>query len=146
MNALLSHFRFLAPLVFLLSFLILTIPVTQALAQAQTTNQELSAEQIIAIAEADASEDTNATIYGLGGFCCGIFGWLFAMLSKPDVPSARLVGKSADYVTVYSNAYRNKVKSLRTHAACVGWAIGTTVSIVVNLVVLAQKDKNSNSW
>jgi hypothetical protein len=117
-------------LIVVLCCLMIATPISQALAQ-EMTQQDPSAEIIMAQAEADAQEDVSGTVYGIGGFLCGIFGWLAATLSSPDVPAARLVGKSSNYVSIYTEAYKSKAKSIRTTAACTGWAIGSAISLIV---------------
>lgn len=133
MISLLLNRKLQVPLIALLSVLLVAIPLTGALAQQQTTPQEPSAADIIRQAESDADADESGTIYGVGGFLCGIFGWLLATLSSPDVPAARLVGKSSNYVVMYSDAYKRKAKSNRTNAACIGWGIGSAVSLAIIL-------------
>jgi len=118
-----------------LSFNLFALPI---LLQAVETNsiivqqEEEDYQMICATAEADAEEDEGgATGYGIGGFLCGIFGWLFATISKPKPPASRLVGKSETYVAAYSDCYEAKAKSIRTHAACMGWVAGAVVSLLI---------------
>ena len=118
-------------LIVVLCGLLIATPVSQVFAQELMAQQDPSAELIMAQAEADAQTDVNGMVYGVGGFLCGIFGWLAATLSSPDVPAARLIGKSSNYVSIYSQAYKDKAKSIRTSAACTGWAIGAAVSLVI---------------
>lgn len=116
-----------------LSFNLLVVPL---MAQAAENNslpqdQELSYEQICAQAEEDATKDEGGAIgYGIGGFLCGIVGYLIASASKTQVPAARLVGKDSNYAQAYTACYEKKAKSIRTKAACTGWVIGAVVSIV----------------
>lgn len=119
------------PFVVLLCALLIAAPISQALAQEQESQQEPSEAETIQQAETDARADQSGFGYGVGGFLCGIFGWLFATLSSPDVPAARLVGKSSNYVVVYSEAYKSKAKSIRTRAACTGWGIGALATVAI---------------
>lgn len=125
----------------LLCFMMFVTPIINVFAQTNTVNQEPSYAQIQATAEADAREDESGIGYGIGGFFCGIFGWLFAQVSSPDVPASRLIGKSTNYVAVYAEAYKRKAKSIRTTAACIGWAIGSTVSLII---MFSTPQKTSN--
>ncbi|MBI3194993.1 MAG: hypothetical protein HYZ34_11105 [Ignavibacteriae bacterium] len=117
-------------LIVFLCCLMIATPVSRVFAQ-EMMQQDPSAEIIMAQAEADAQEDVSGAVYGIGGFLCGIFGWLAATLSSPEVPAVRLIGKSSNYVSIYSEAYKSKAKSIRTTAACTGWAIGAAVSLII---------------
>ncbi len=137
-----THFKSFTLLIFLLSALLLLLPVTRSLAQAQHQKEKINVDFITNQAENDAYADTHTTLYGFGGFCCGVFAWLFVLMGDPDVPSERLIGKSADYVVIYSMAYKEKVKSMRTDAVLIGWALGLAASIITYLVVPAFDTKS----
>lgn len=141
MSLIYNYSRLLKVFTILLCFMMFVTPIINVLAQTKTMNQEPSYAEIQAQAEADAREDESGVGYGIGGFFCGIFGWLFAQLSSPDVPATRLIGKSANYVAIYAEAYKRKAKSVRTTAACIGWAIGSTVSLII---ILSDPNKTSN--
>lgn len=59
----------------------------------------------------------------LGGALCGILGFLGAAVSNPSPSPAKLVGKSADYVLCYSEAYRSASKKKNMMYACAGWTV-----------------------
>ena len=124
--------RLLRSIVLVVCCLILALPVAQALAQTNGTQQEdPSFLEIKTQAEQDAKQDVSGFGYGVGGFFCGIFGWLFATLSNADAPASRLIGKSPTYVSIYVESYKSKAKSIKTTAACIGWGIGTVASIAI---------------
>ncbi len=106
------------------------LPITMDFSFAQDAETE-NYESICQKAEQDAIEDEDSSAsFAFGGFMCGVFGYIFAATSKPEPPVERLVGKDEDYAHAYATCYRQKAKSLRTKAACIGWAVGSTVSMV----------------
>ena len=131
MQILQYHPVIVRPMIFIICLMLLLVPIAQVLAQTAGTQQEPSYLEVKTQAEADAKQDTSGIGYGFGGFFCGIFGWLFAMLISPDVPTARLIGKSPSYVAIYTESYKSKAKSIRTSAACIGWGIGAAVSLAI---------------
>ncbi|MFH1052555.1 MAG: hypothetical protein V1779_16675 [bacterium] len=95
-------------------------------------DKKVDYSQVCDQAKKDAADDEGSALgYGAGGFLCGIFGWLFAELSSPRAPSAKFIGKDATYAKAYSSCYEKKAKSIRRTSACVGWAIGSTLSLVL---------------
>jgi len=122
----------------ILCFNLFTLPIfVQAIETNSITIQEEEEdlEMVCVKAETDAEEDENGALgYGIGGFLCGLFGWLFATISKPKAPAARLVGKSENYVAIYSDCYEKKAKKIRTGAACTGWSIAISVGALIYLI------------
>ena len=95
-------------------------------------SQELDFEMIRVQAEADAQADAGGAIgYAVGGFLCGIFGWILAATSSVKVPADRVLGKEPGYVMAYSDVYESKVKSIRKKSACTGWVLGSTISLLM---------------
>ena len=43
---------------------------------------------------------------------------------EPNLPPNRFIGKSPEYIDFYTDAYKKKVKSLRTKSAIGGWVVG----------------------
>lgn len=111
---------------------ILAVPVlAQEVEKTPPQPQEQSDyTQICETAKVDANADGGTTGYAIGGFLCGIFGYLIAAASAPQVPASRLVGKDANYVQAYSSCYEKQAKKIRKSAACTGWAIGSSVSLL----------------
>ena len=123
--------RWIKALSIILCIQLVSFPILlQAAENNSIPPQEQSYEQICAIAEADARHDEGGAMgYAIGGFICGIFGWLFAIANEAKTPAGRLVGKDSNYVLAYSTCYEKRVKKIRTKAACTGWAVGTAVSL-----------------
>lgn len=123
-------------LVVLMSGLSLSFPL-QAIAQQRTTVIDAKAA-----AEYDAEDDVNTAIWLAAGGVLGVVGNLplgavaigGAYVYQPMPPAERLLGKSAEYVTVYTDAYKAKSRSLRLIAAGKGALGGSAVFCMLGLV------------
>ena len=82
-------------------------------------------------AKTDAEKDVNKVAWFIPGFLCGVFGWAYAYFSGPQIPAERIVGKSEEYVTEYAYCYKEKAKKSRSQTACMGWAIGTSLALLI---------------
>lgn len=119
-----------------------------------TLAQESAEQTDIVNAEADAIQDANADVnkplwIGLGGLLAGIslihnYGCVLSVgglagtyFYRPNPPAERLIGKSPEYVNVYSEAYKNEIAKLHTlwsAAGCVGGGAVIAGFAVVGLV------------
>ena len=99
-------------------------------------------ESVCSTAKNDARA-ANTVPYMVGGFCCGVFGFVFAAVSSPAVPADRLAGKSSDYTSAYTRCYQNEARGRNMKAACGGWAIGTAVGLVVEVAILSSSTNNA---
>ena len=88
----------------------------------------------VAAAERDAQNNTNTSLWFLGGCCYGI-GISIARRHEPSLPAERLLGKSPEYVAFYAAAYRAKAKSLQVNSASAGCAVGGIVSVLLFYVM-----------
>ena len=122
--------------VVLMFMLIFNLP-WQAIAQQSTTVTDAKTA-----AEYDAEDDINTSVWLVAGGILGVVGNLplgaiaigGAYIYQP-VPSAeRLLGKSAEYVTVYTDAYKAKSRNLRLIAAGKGALGGSAVFCMLGLV------------
>ena len=76
-------------------------------------------------AEFDAEEDINTTLWLAAGGILGVAGNLplgivamgGAYLYQPIPPVERLLGKPADYVSIYTDAYKARARRLQLEAA-----------------------------
>ena len=84
--------------------------------------------------EFDAHRDVNGTLWLAIGFFGGIFGIAAAYLIEPSPPASRLIGKSPEYIQVYTDCYKRKGKSVQGKKAITGFVVGILVGIA--LVVL----------
>ena len=89
-------------------------------------------EAVIA-AEQDAKTEVNQLKWWFSG-CC-LFGVVAANRVSEPLPE-RLVGKSPEYVEVYTEAYKAKVKNLRLSAAVPGCLTTVLFPVTLNLFFL----------
>lgn len=86
-------------------------------------------------AKRDAKQYTSTLAWGAGGFVCSGFAVLFAVISKPEVPVHKLIGKSPVYVSTYTRVYKRQVKRIRTRSTVIGCGVAAGVSAIASLFV-----------
>jgi hypothetical protein len=87
-------------------------------------------------AKMDAKADVKGGTWFVVGCLLGLVGWIIAYVVEPNPPATRLLGKSADYVAVYTDAYKKEAKSLQARKALSGCLVGEAISILVYVIVL----------
>jgi len=92
----------------------------------------------------DADADINGTLWFFVG-CLGIIGIAVAYLAEPSPPPARLMGKSAEYVMLYSTAYKSEGKSIQGRHAIYGCLVGTAIIVAIYVVLIVTVLKNANN-
>ena len=107
--------------VILISFTTMLYPIA-------TYAQMTEVQQAEADARRDVGQDVSTISWGVGGFFCGVCAVAYVYIDKPQVPAARLVGKSADYVSFYTDTYNREVKKQRGQAAMIGCLAGSILS------------------
>ena len=85
------------------------------------------AEQAIMDAEKDAVAHLNRTLWFTGGFFFPVGGSIISQFYQPFQPTARVLGKSPEYIAFYYDAYKVKTKKLQFKWALIGCLIGTPV-------------------
>ena len=83
-------------------------------------------QQALLDARRDASKDVGSVYWFASGFFCGIFGVAFAYVAQTDVPTAKLLGKSPEYVAFYTDTYNIETRNAKTRASvggCVTWSV-----------------------
>ena len=123
-------------LVVLMLGLIFNFPL-QAIAQQSTTFTDARTA-----AEYDAEDDVNTAVWLVAGGILGIAGNLplgaaaigGAYVYQPAPPADRLLGKSAEYVTIYTDTYQAKARNLRLSAAAKGALGGAAVFCLLGVV------------
>ncbi len=118
-------------LAFLLAALTFSMPFV-TLAQ----QNSLQAEVIVA-AERDAQNDVNKGLWFLGGCFGGVIGVIIAYSVEPSPPATRLLGKSPEYVTFYTQAYAEKAKKLQTNSALGGCCVSTLYVAIYGVAMFA---------
>ncbi len=94
-------------------------------------------------AEFDAEEDINTTLWLATGGILGVVGNLplglvamgGAYLYQPIPPVERLLGKPADYVSIYTDAYKARARRLQLEAAGKGALGGSAAFCLLGMVL-----------
>ena len=81
-------------------------------------------------ARREVSQDISTISWGIGGFFCSVFAVGYAYITKPPVPAARFVGKSADYITFYTETYQKEGRKQRGQAAMIGCLANSIFSTI----------------
>jgi hypothetical protein len=82
----------------------------------------------------DAEADTNGVLWFFAGCLLGLIGVVIAAVADPTPPPARMMGKSPEYLAVYTNTYKSVGHSAQLHSAL--WGLGTAVVVVVIIYVI----------
>jgi hypothetical protein len=82
----------------------------------------------------DAQADENAALWFFAGCLLGLIGVVIAVVAEPTPPPARMMGKSPEYLAVYTQAYRAEGKAAQLRSSL--WGVGTLVVGVVVLYVI----------
>ncbi|MDE0690183.1 MAG: hypothetical protein OXI61_18640 [Candidatus Poribacteria bacterium] len=94
-------------------------------------------------AEFDAEEDINTTLWLAAGGILGVAGNLplgivamgGAYLYQPIPPVERLLGKPANYVSIYTDAYKARARRLQLEAAGKGALGGSAAFCLLGMVL-----------
>ena len=134
-------------LAFLMAVLTFSMPLATLAQQDYSIQIEARTD-----AEADAEARTNKVIWFglgcLGGWFAGVGGLLSvagAYFYEPSPPSAAFLGKSPEYVAIYTDAYKEKAKSLQVNSAAGGCVVGALTFIVFYAAAIAAATANQNS-
>ena len=84
--------------------------------------------QAVKDAEKDAVAHLNRTLWFSTGCFFPLVGPIFSQRYQPFMPTARVLGKSPQYVAFYYDAYKVKTKKLQFNWAFGGCLIGTPIS------------------
>ena len=109
-------------------FALILLLFTTMLYPIMTYAQMTEVQQAEADARRDVGQDVSPISWGVGGFFCGVCAVAYVYIDKPQVPAARLVGKSANYVSYYTDTYNREVKKQRGQAAMIGCLAGSIFS------------------
>lgn len=107
--------------VLLLVAMLFSIPIF-ALAQQISVQEEA-----ISDAEKDAAAQVNKPLWFFGGCLGGVLVIIFANIHEPYPPASSLLGKSPEYVSFYTDAFRTKARYLQANQAIRGCAANCIV-------------------
>ena len=88
-------------------------------------------------AERYAHRDANKALWFVVGCVGSVLVIILGQLIDPTPPQAALLGKSPEYVSIFTDVYKRKVKSLRLTYSAIGCLVGTALwTAVIVLLVL----------
>ncbi|MCK4544124.1 hypothetical protein KAU43_01170 [candidate division WOR-3 bacterium] len=119
-------------------FIVITMSVilliTPLMVNAVETNGMGSA---VIDAHRDANADVNGALWFGAGCLFGILGVGAAYIIEPTPGASRLIGKSSQYVAVYTDEYKRVGKSIQTKQAVIGCVVSSLAYVVLNIVYVA---------
>ena len=113
-----------------MAVLTLVVPI---MAQEAATNAVIQDQQ-------QAEADFNKAMWLGVGCLLGWVGLLIGYLVQPSPPATALMGKSPEYVAAYTEAYKEKMKSLQTKYALVGCLGNMALSMVYVALVASASE------
>ena len=87
------------------------------------------AAQAVADAEKDAVAHLNRTLWFSTGCFFPLIGPIFSQRYQPFMPTARVLGKSSQYVAFYYDAYKVKTKKSQFNWALAGCLVGAPIEV-----------------
>jgi len=94
----------------------------------------------------DARADTNGTLWFFAGCLLGVIGIIIAYVAEPTPPPARLMGKSPEYLAIYTTTYKSEARSIQGRAAIWGTATAVAVFVVIYIVVIVAIVKSDPAY
>ncbi len=94
------------------------------------------AEQAIIDAEKDAAAHLNRTMWFSTGCFFSMIGPMLSQRYQPFMPTARVLGRSPEYVAFYYDAYKVKTKKFQFNWAFGGCLVGTPIGIYLLTLLL----------
>ena len=85
------------------------------------------AEQAVSDAEKDATAHLNRVLWFTTGCFLPVVGPIISQRYQPFLPTARVLGKSPEYVAFYYDAYKIKTKKLQYNWALGGCLVGVPI-------------------
>ena len=92
--------------------------------------------EAIAAAEADAEARINTTVWRLLGCAGGLITVAATYFYEPPPPAGALLGKSPEYVTYYTDAYKQKSKNLQFRGAIEGCVAGGCLGSALSFAII----------
>ncbi|RKU30817.1 hypothetical protein C6497_03840 [Candidatus Poribacteria bacterium] len=91
---------------------------------------EENRQNITITAEEDAVSDASKLIWFIAGLGLSILGVLLAYIYQQEPPGSRFLDKSQEYIVIYKDSYKAKLRSIQVMYSLVG------LVIIVGLIVL----------
>lgn len=88
-------------------------------------------------AEQDAELDVSKILWIVVGFFISLIGILIAYIYQPNPPATKLMDKSQEYAMFYTEAYKDKSRSIQLTYSAVGFAISAGITIITFLAGVA---------
>jgi len=82
-------------------------------------------------AQLDAERDVSGALWLALGCIFPILGLAAAYLLEPSPPATALLGKSSDYVAVYTDCYKDKGRNIQVRKALIGLLCVPTFGIAL---------------
>ncbi|MBA7604968.1 hypothetical protein ES703_12096 [subsurface metagenome] len=82
-------------------------------------------------AQMDAERNVSGPLWFGAGCLFGILGVGAAYLIEPSPSAVGMLGKSPEYVAVYTDCYKDKGSSIQTKNAWTGCLIGSTAEVAI---------------
>lgn len=89
-------------------------------------------------AETDAELDVSKILWIVVGFFISLIGILIAYIYQPNPPATKLIDKSQEYTMFYTEAYKDKSRSIQLTYSAIGFAIGAGIGIIFFLASMAM--------
>lgn len=83
--------------------------------------------------------DAASPLWLLAGVGCGCLGVGAAYVAAPSPPAEKLVGKSADYVICYTEAYKKEGRTRQALYAVGGWLVFIVVYIAAGGLTVEEE-------
>ena len=117
-----------------------TLPFIGALVL-DVANDDHSQHDITSCLSDDDLYTICCSLYGVGAF----LPMVYALFHSPVPPAERLLGKSPDYISAYTDAYRSDVKLRRVALSTAGCMAGTPIGIGIIMLSPGPEEMLNNS-
>lgn len=88
--------------------------------------------------EQDAETDVSRILWIVVGFFISLIGVIIAYVYQPSPPATRLFEKSQEYVMFYTEAYKNKARSIQLTNTLIGLGISFGIGILFFIFMLGM--------
>ncbi len=97
-----------------------------------------SSTSACAAGQADATVQTNKTLWGVLGCATNLLGVVVAYVYEPQPMASRLLGKSSVYVANYTDCFHSTSKSIQGSGALIGCGISGIAYVLYYVVAVAS--------